>query len=148
MITQNIDNLHQEAGSKVVHEYHGTAQFLLCLECAERVPVTSVSLSTLPPRCGCGGLYKPDFIFFGEAIPQTPAEASLVCANRCDVMLVIGTSGEVMPACALPYTASENGATVIEVNLDPSSYTKRVTDIYLEGKATELMSALLAAVAL
>lgn len=147
VITQNIDNLHQQAGSKTVYEYHGTIQYLVCTECGKRFPADEISLHRLPPKCpSCGGLLKPDFIFFSEAIPPAAAQASQRAASRAEVMLVIGTTGEVMPAAMLPYTAKQNGAAIIEVNVSPSNYTNQITDVFLQGKATEVMSALVNAV--
>ena len=70
VITQNIDNLHQQAGSKVVFEFHGNSQRLLCVTCDQNFSADEISMKVLPPRCSCGGLIKPDFIFFGEGIPQ------------------------------------------------------------------------------
>ncbi|MDT8323981.1 MAG: NAD-dependent protein deacylase [Bacteroidota bacterium] len=148
VITQNIDNLHQEAGSRVVHEFHGNSQVLLCLQCARRVPARTVDLTRLPPQCACGGVYKPDFVFFGEMIPEPARAASFLEAERADVILLIGSTGEVMPANLVPETAKRHGAAVIEVNTAPSLYTGRITDIFLEGKATEVMQALRDAVVL
>lgn len=151
VITQNIDNLHQEAGNTTVHEYHGTAQRMLCLECGDGVPSGEVDLELLPPRCakqGCSGILKPDFIFFGEAIPEQAARASAQAASRAEVMLVIGTAGEVMPACGLPHLAKEVGATIIEVNPESSAFTASITDIHLRGPATEMMHGLLDALEL
>lgn len=148
VITQNIDNLHQEAGSKVVHEYHGTAQRLLCLECGETKPTASASLEKLPPLCSCGGLLKPDFIFFGEAIPEAAARASLEAARHCAVMLVIGTSGEVMPACQLPYVAKEAGALIVEISPERTAFTRAITDVFLQGPASEMLRGLWDALAL
>ncbi|PIE17775.1 MAG: RNA polymerase subunit sigma [Proteobacteria bacterium] len=148
VITQNIDNLHQEAGNTIVHEYHGTAQRMLCLECGHPVPADEVNTEILPPRCakpGCGGILKPDFIFFGEAIPEQAARASAQAAGRAEVMLVIGTAGEVMPACGLPHVAKEAGATIIEINPERSAFTSVITDIHLCGTATEMMRGLLGA---
>ncbi len=142
VITQNIDNLHQEAGSRVVHEFHGNSQVLLCLRCGQRVPARAVDLTQLPPLCSCGGMYKPDFVFFGEMIPEKARAASFLEAERADVLLLVGTTGEVMPANLVPESAKRHGAAVIEINTAPSLHTPRVTDIYLEGKATEVMQAL------
>jgi len=136
VITQNIDNLHQEAGSRNVVEFHGTAQTLLCTECGDRSPFTEHDLSTLPPRCKkCGGLLKPDFIFFGEAIPPQAYRDSMAMAEEADLLLVIGTTGEVMPASMIPYEAQK--ARIIEINVEPSAYTQHRTDLFLRAKATE-----------
>ena len=136
VITQNIDNLHQEAGSRYVVEFHGTAQTLLCTECGDRTPFTEHDLDTLPPLCKkCGGLLKPDFIFFGEGIPPQAYQASMALAETADLLLVIGTTGEVMPASMIPYEARQ--ARVIEINVQPSAYTEHRTDLFLQAKATE-----------
>jgi NAD-dependent deacetylase len=140
VITQNIDSLHQEAGSKVVHEFHGTSRTLSCLICGSSYESKQVSLDTIPPRCpGCMGILKPDFIFFGEGIPKDVSMLSFYEAQVADVFLVVGTTGEVMPACQVPIMAKENGARIIEINIEPSNFTFGITDIFLQGKATEMM---------
>lgn len=144
VITQNIDNLHQEAGSKVVYEFHGTASTLLCLHCYERFAAQDFSFETMPPKCPkCGGKIKPDFIFYGEGIPEKPYRLSLEEANEADVFLVIGTTGEVMPACMIPQLARQRGAKVIEINISPSALTRSTTTHFLQGKAGEVMAELL-----
>jgi NAD-dependent deacetylase len=142
-ITQNIDNLHQEAGCKHVFDFHGNSKRLVCLSCHAIYMVGNVNLDHLPPTCKqCGGLLKPDFVFFGEAIPKVPLTAAYEAASISDVFLIIGTTGEVMPANQFPFLAKDNGATIIEINLSESNYTSIVTDIFLQGKATEMMGLL------
>ena len=141
VITQNIDNLHQESGSKIVHEFHGNSKKLICTKCGKSYNISEVSLSSLPPKCNeCEGLLKPDFIFFGEGISQKANSASLEASKKSEVFLVIGTTGEVMPACQIPYLAKENGAKIIEVNPEESNFTNRITDVFLRGKASEIMN--------
>ncbi len=135
IITQNIDNLHQKAGSKNVQEFHGTINYLTCQSCAKRYPAQGFDLTKLPPRCACGGILKPDFVFYGEGINPAVYEESFKLAEQSDVMLVVGTSGEVMPACHLPVLAKRNGAKIIEVNTLPSAYTDAVSDYYFEREA-------------
>ncbi|NPA43491.1 MAG: NAD-dependent deacylase [Chlorobi bacterium] len=143
VITQNIDNLHQKAGSRNVIEYHGNTRQAVCLDCGRTVPLTEEILSQQVPRCPhCGGRLKPDFVFFGEPIPPEAARKALEHTLRSDVYLVIGTTGIIIPASLLPYEAKRNGATVIEVNLHPSEYTGKITDIFLQGKAGEILPAL------
>lgn len=143
VITQNIDNLHQEAGSKNVLEFHGTAQSLRCLKCHSVYPAQTFSFELLPPRCPhCTAVMKPDFIFFGEGIPHNAHLPSLYEAQVADVFLIIGTTGEVLPACEIPFLAKKNGARLIEINPHPSQFTFNATDIFLQGKATEMMNAL------
>ncbi|MCP4218914.1 MAG: NAD-dependent deacylase [bacterium] len=145
VITQNIDNLHQEAGSKKVYEYHGTSRTLSCMVCGFPFDSIGVSLEKLPPRCPhCMGVLKPDFVFFGEGIPKGVNVESFYEAQIADVFLVVGTTGEVMPACEIPFRAKQNGAKIIEINMEPSNYTVSTTDIFLRGKATEMMSQLTA----
>lgn len=140
VITQNIDNLHQEAGSKEVYEFHGTAQTLVCVECGNKYHSEEVNFTKLPPLCSnCSGLLKPDFIFFGEGIPMDAYEASFKQAQVADVFLIIGTTGEVMPASMIPQEAKRNGAKIIEINPEKSLYTNVLTDIFLQGKAGEIM---------
>lgn len=149
VVTQNIDGLHQEAGNTVVREFHGNSRDLVCLDCDIRTPAKGVDLSSLPPRCThCSGVLKPDFVFFGEAIPEPAQTRSLADAAGCNVMLVIGTAGAVMPASYLPRYAKGQGATIIEVNTEPSSFTQGVSDLFLRGPATREMNRLLEALEL
>ncbi len=143
VITQNIDHLHQLAGSKTVYEFHGTSRFLICSQCHYRVEVTQVSLDELPPLCPkCNGILRPDFVFFGEPIPEPANSRSFQEAQRADVFLVIGTTGEIMPASLIPQIAKEQGARIIEINPSPSQYTHEITDLFLQDKATAAMQKL------
>jgi NAD-dependent deacetylase len=102
-----------------------------------------VDFEKLPVTCDvCGGLVKPDFIFFGEGIPQDAYSKSLAAAENADVFLVIGTTGEIMPASQIPIIAKNRGTKIIEVNIEPSGYTHQITDIFLKGKATEVLAKL------
>ncbi len=140
VITQNIDNLHQAAGNTTIHEFHGNSQKMICLTCNKHFTAAEVDLSTLPPQCDhCGGLLKPDFIFFGESIPMDAYHASTAAAESADVFLIIGSTGEVMPANQIPVMARQHGAKIIEINPEPSQYTYRITDVYLQGKASDIL---------
>ena len=144
IITQNIDNLHQEAGSKSVYEYHGTSHTLVCLKCKKSYHFNDINLNNLPPYCkNCNGLLKPDFIFFGEGIPVKAAEKSEEDARKSDLFIVIGTTGEIMPASMIPYIAKNNGAKIIEINIEKSSYTDSIADVFLQDKATIAMNKIL-----
>lgn len=144
VITQNIDNLHQAAGSHSVYEYHGTLKSLVCLKCGKVYSATEIDLNQPIPLCPADeGVLKPNFVFFGEAIPEPVGILSFQAAQRCDAIVIIGTTGEVMPACMIPYQAKKNGATVVEINVTPSRYTTLITDVFLQGKATEMMTALM-----
>lgn len=144
IITQNIDSLHQEAGSENVFEFHGNSKKLLCLDCSNKYNISEVSLEKLPPRCKkCGGILKPDFVFFGEPIQETALRQSYFEAQESQVFFIIGTSGEIMPASYFPYAAKNHGARIIEVNVLPSNYTNSITDIFIKTKATEGIMALI-----
>lgn len=143
IITQNIDNLHQEAGSKEVYEFHGNSKWLVCMGCQRVYPVKDICLDLLPPTCReCGGLLKPNFVFFGEGIPQKALGASYEAASISDVLVIIGTTGEVMPANQIPFMAKSAGSKIIEINTEPSNYTGSITDIFIHGKAGDVMEKL------
>jgi NAD-dependent deacetylase len=142
VITQNIDNLHQEAGSREVIEFHGNSRWLVCLDCQRRVAVLPGHLLHLPPHCAhCAGLLKPDFIFFGEGIQEKALQRSYQEASLADLFLLIGASGEVQPACQIPLLAKARAAKIIEINLHESRFTPSA-DLFLEGKATEMVSSI------
>ena len=144
IITQNIDNLHQQAGSREVIEFHGTSRRLVCTNCGRQFEATEELLDILPPKCGnCSGILKPDFVFFGEPIPEPASSHSFNEAGIADVFILIGTTGEIQPASTIPVIAKNNGAKIIEINIEASNYTNNITDLFLEGKATEIMIKLL-----
>jgi len=141
VITQNIDGLHQLAGSKNVIEYHGNCKWLLCLNCGKKEEVKRELIEMLPyPKCKeCEAPLKPDVVFFGEAIPFEAKKRAEKEVQRCDLLLIIGTSGVVYPASQLPYMAKLNKATIIEINLEETPYTHSITDYFLKGKAEEIL---------
>ena len=142
IITQNVDNLHQKAGSQRVVDFHGNAFRIRYLNCDRVYKRDEVNLNQAVPKCACGGLLKPDIVFFGEQIPQTALLEAKEMTNACDVMLIIGTSGEVAPANILPFEAKQHGVKIIEINITKSAYTEAITDIFLQGKASEVLTAL------
>lgn len=142
VITQNIDGLHQKAGSKNVQEFHGTIYTLSCVRCGKQYNLADIDLSQDPPCCTCGGVLKPNFVFYGEGIPPTAYQNSLELAQNADVMIIVGTAGQVMPACSMPLIAKEFGAKIIEVNPQPSSFTDRISDYYFAQKASEFFTEL------
>jgi NAD-dependent deacetylase len=140
IVTQNVDNLHQESGSTSVLEYHGNARKLVCLECRQRRPLDLENAPTLAPKCrACGGLLKPDVVMFGEDIPRYALFEAAARAQKCDVMIVVGTSAQVFPAAELPFIAKERGAFIIESNIERTDFTRLVTDAFLEGPAGEML---------
>ena len=142
VITQNIDGLHQKAGSKNVQEFHGTIHQMHCISCGRKYKTEDVSLEQLPPTCFCGGILKPDFVFYGEGINTSVYNTSAEMAASCDVMIIVGTAGQVMPACSLPLAAKQYGTKIIEVNTLPSAFTDSVSDYFYQVKATEFFAEL------
>jgi len=140
VITQNIDNLHQKAGSQNVFEFHGNSRDLVCTECGTKYPVTDELLAELPPKCKkCGEVLKPDFVFFGEAIPEKEEKLSFEEAEKADLFIVIGTTGEVQPASLIPVVAKSKGAKILEINIKKSNFTDDITDLFIEEKAAQAM---------
>ncbi len=147
VITQNIDNLHQASGSKVVIEFHGNSTKLVCLSCNRIYERREVQLESLPPRCQCRGVLKPNVVFFGEGIPWGANLAAKEEAEKCDLMLVIGTSAVVSPACDLPVIAKGSGAKIVEVNLEETQLTHHTSDWILKGSASRILQAILEEIA-
>lgn len=151
VITQNVDNLHQRAGSVEVVEYHGNLLRAACMKCRALEPIEFVEQrledgEEETPRCRkCEGLLKPDAVFFGEAIPSKALMVSQVQAYKCDVLLVVGTSLQVYPAAEIPMTVKmkDPPATVIEINMEPSALSRNVSDLVLLGSAGQIVSKLL-----
>ena len=141
IITQNIDNLHQAAGATDVIEFHGNCRTLVCLSCGRRFEAEKID-DGVTPRCDCGAILKPDVVFFGEQIPEGILPETYALVSSCHALLVVGTSAEVTPANTIPYTAKMARADIIEINLVPTALTENLTDIFLQGKAGEMVTEL------
>jgi NAD-dependent deacetylase len=127
VITQNIDGLHYDAGSSTVHELHGSLRQAVCLSCSFLYPMDEVMERVIsgenPPLCTeCGGVLKPNAVFFGEMLPRTPWERALELTRQTGLFLVFGSSLQVFPANILPDVALRAGAKLIIVNLTPTPY--------------------------
>ena len=139
VITQNVDNLHHEAGSTALLEIHGNRTRLRCLQCGNRRPRDGFPLAELPPKCPeCDGLLKMDTVMFRERIPPDVLQACWAEARACDCMLVIGASGMVNPAAQMPVVAHQNGATLIEINPSETTLT-RLCDVTLSGPSGRIL---------
>jgi NAD-dependent deacetylase len=150
LITQNVDGLHQVAGSRNVHELHGNIRRAKCFECGRPnspPPPAGEGLGVgAIPRClFCAGLLRPDVVWFGESLPEDEYRAAFIAAQSCDVFLSIGTSGVVEPAASLPRLAQRNLATVVHINLDVKTESSS-TVFRIYGKAGAVLPALLDAV--
>lgn len=135
VITQNVDGLHQRAGNRDVIEFHGTFARQRCMDCDKCMDTSQVDLSTIPPVCTCGGILRPDAVFFGEMIPHEALINAQRAAAACDIMLVVGTSAMVQPAATIPFIARDNNAVVIEINPEPTPLTSRISTLLLMGGA-------------
>ncbi len=140
VITQNIDMLHQKAGSRSVVETHGTMKTLSCAQCFLRVEsepyIKPFVEENLIPRCPrCGGLFKPDVILFGEQLPQAAWAQAQKAARACDLMLVAGSSLEVLPVAGLPMQALDRGAHLVIVNNAPTYLNVRADAVILADVA-------------
>jgi len=144
LITQNIDGLHQRAGSQKVVELHGNITRTKCFEEGTIVP-TWKETGDVPPKCpNCGGLLRPDVVWFEEAMPEAETALAFRLSAHCDLFFSIGTSALVYPAASLPFEALQSGATVVEINPQSTALTEKA-DFVLTGPAGVVMPAVLSA---
>jgi NAD-dependent deacetylase len=150
LMTQNVDGLHQRAGSRTLIELHGNIWRSRCASGCGRVAAVPGEGGQAPagdapgaelPTCVCGGLLRPDVVWFGEALDPGNIERAMDAARACDVLLVVGTSAVVYPAAALPRAARLAGALVVEINVEDTPLTAEA-DIVLRGPAAEVLPAL------
>jgi NAD-dependent deacetylase len=142
LITQNVDGLHQRAGSRAVIELHGN---ITRTKCSDEGTIISHWHDTgdIPPKCPhCGGLLRPDVVWFEEALPEPEMRLAMQSSTSCDVLLSIGTSTVVYPAASLPFEALRSGATVVEINPQPTPLTSQAHYV-LQGAAGEIVPKLL-----
>ncbi|MEA1912725.1 MAG: NAD-dependent deacylase [candidate division WOR-3 bacterium] len=136
IITQNIDNLHQEAGSKNVIELHGNIYRNKCNECGKKFG--EIQSEEIPKCDECGGLIRPDVVWYGEIIPLHALQKARELVEDCEICLIIGTSGMVQPAASLPLLARENGAYTLEINKEETVITSYLDDS-LFGDVSEIL---------
>ena len=145
LVTQNVDGLHQRAGSRQVIEFHGNIFENRCI--TENCVLDAVGDGE-PPTCpNCGGLVRPGVVWFGENIPEHSLNVSFAAAEDCDLFLSVGTSSEVYPAAGLADIAKTQGATTIEINPQPTLQSNRF-DFAIAGKSGEVLPKLLESLAL
>lgn len=145
LITQNVDSLHRMAGSQNVLELHGNIQRVRCADCYTFTETWDDDSESVPRCKVCGGLLRPDVVWFGEMLPRDQLEAAVEAARSCEVFFSIGTSGVVQPAASLAFAAHNRGAIVIEINAEPTPLTPKA-DYFLQGKSGEILPQLVDAV--
>jgi NAD-dependent deacetylase len=145
VVTQNIDNLHQMAGNspEIVFELHGNIQFARCLACNSRVPMTDVlprvEAEPVPACERCGGILKPDAVFFGESLPEQVLSEAARRASQCDLCIVIGSTLVVYPAAYIPTYALNAGAGIVIINIGSTPLDSKAS-VRIEDRAGETMS--------
>ncbi len=137
LLTQNVDNLHQRAGSKNVLELHGNIFRTRCLKCGRIDRIENARIEKMP-YCRCGGLLRPDVVWFGEAIPQDVWQKSIEFLISADVAIICGTSGVVWPAAGVPEIARNYGVKTIEINIEPTPITP-IMDLSIIGPAAKIL---------
>lgn len=145
LITQNVDGLHRFAGSQNVLELHGNIQKVRCSQCGIFTETWVDDPDSVPTCSKCGGLLRPDVVWFGEPLPRGELEAAVKASRACQVFFSIGTSGVVQPAASLAHAARNNGSVVVEINAEPTPLTPKV-DFAFHGKSGELLPDLVKAV--
>lgn len=137
VLTQNIDGLHQKAGSTKVLELHGSIVKIKCSVCGFRDKIT-IAYSKIPPLCECGNLLRPDVVWFGESLPQYVWEKAIMIARQCDLMVIVGTSLVVSPANTLPIYAKQNNSMLIEVNPEKTEMSSEMDLVIRDSSASAL----------
>ncbi len=138
LVTQNVDSLHQKAGSKNLIELHGNIYRNKCFTCEKLYLDSYFDSQEIPPRCSCGGLLRPDIVWFGELLPENAIDKAQKLSSQAQVFFSIGTSAMVYPAAWLPYLAKENEAFVVEINTCETEISPWVAELLL-GKAGEIL---------
>ncbi|HEX9614007.1 MAG TPA: NAD-dependent deacylase [Bacteroidota bacterium] len=143
LITQNVDNLHTRAGSRNVVELHGNITRSYCIKCGLQAGEKAQEEFVKAPRCeACGGLLRPDVVWFGELLPEGVFEKAMEAAGRADVFLTVGTSGVVYPAASIPLAAREAGAYTVEINPEYTDISPRMHETLI-GPSGEILPVLL-----
>lgn len=144
LITQNVDGLHQAAGSAGVIRLHGDIFSVRCTREGEAREDRRVPLPEIPPRCSCGALLRPDVVWFGEMLPEEAMREAALAAGQAELFLSIGTSAVVYPAASLPEIAGRRGACLVEINIEPTPLSP-LADEVIRAPAAEILPELLGA---
>jgi NAD-dependent deacetylase len=143
LITQNVDGLHELAGSRNVLRLHGSIWRVRCLACHQEQFDRRIPFPEIPPKCECGGTLRPAVVWFGEALPQEVWQAAENAARSAELFLVIGTSAVIYPAASLAQIAKSSGARVVEINIAETQLSDQI-DQFLQGPSGELLPQLIA----
>ncbi len=144
LITQNVDGLHRDAGSRRLSEIHGNIWKVRCTQCRDIIENRAVPIAILPLCQSCGGLLRPHIVWFGESLAQEDLERSAAALQTSDVCLIVGTSGLVYPAAGFGAMAKQAGAFIVEINLDSTPHSS-LANANLQGRARDLVPLLLEA---
>jgi NAD-dependent deacetylase len=142
LITQNVDGLHRKAGSTAMIEIHGNLWRLRCVNDGRVHDDYRVPMPDMPPRCECGGLLRPDVVWFGESLNPSDLTRAYEMVDSCDVLFVVGTSAVVQPVAGFPRFAKKHGACLVEINTAPTSLSS-IVDWSLQGSAGIILPALM-----
>lgn len=140
VVTQNIDNLHRRAGSKKIYELHGNIERNFCIKCRTFYN-EELDFSEGVPKCECGGLIRPDVVWFGEFLPGDQFQGGEEASRNCDMFFVVGTSAVVYPAAGLVYAAKRSGAFIVEVNIEETEISS-VCDASFYGESGKILPAI------
>jgi len=140
VITQNVDNLHRRAGSKIIYELHGNIERNFCVKCKKHYDC-DLDFKDGIPKCKCGGLIRPDVVWFGEFLPVEQFQLSEKAAKNCDMFFIVGTSAIVYPAASLVQVAKSNGAYLVEVNIEETEASS-IVDVSLFDESGKILSQL------
>jgi NAD-dependent deacetylase len=143
VITQNVDNLHRRSGSKIIYELHGNIERNFCVKCGTFYNSADFHLTNEAPKCEkCGGLVRPDVVWFGEMLPQDVFNEAEKTAEWSDICFVVGTSAVVYPAAYIPINAKKSGSYIVEINIEETDITP-LADYSLFGKSGEILPLIL-----
>jgi len=138
LITQNVDGLHGRTGIRNIVEIHGNLWRTKCTREGKISMLMDVPLRSIPPRCDCGAVLRPDVVWFGESIPSYALDLSFNVLEQCDTLIVVGTSGVVYPVASFPQTVKDNGGYVVEVNVEPTPISA-IADASLYGNSGDIL---------
>jgi NAD-dependent deacetylase len=141
VVTQNIDNLHRRAGSKNIFELHGNIERNFCIKCKKYFN-EEINLSLGVPTCECGGMIRPDVVWFGEYLPQDQFRGGEIASENCDIFFVVGTSAVVYPAASLIFSAQRSGAYLVEINIEETEISGQCHESFF-GEAGKILPVIL-----